>query len=675
MADKLIETFSDSHVNQMRSSSEVDHHDNSDIQVQDKNGIDQGLKKFLSHKKNKSHLQSIESDTIHKLTFTGEKDDEFHSFKQSTNHSYNALQKSEKFHDLKKFIEVQQQVKTESNQIQDISKLAQNAQKINDNQKLSEIIENPQQINQSAQEPQAMQNQDVFSKLYLENVKKRENLRKNQLQKSQYELKGCTFRPQTNSQRRLSISSSNQNILKDSSILFSNKKNIGNIDSSPIQQFQTEQQTQNLRQLNTIESTQQISQISGQKENKSSTSRHEKLYQSQKERNEKLTQKKQQIEQERLKDCSFKPQRETKKYEQKMGILQNLDSLERVYKFQVDSVLKKYQNMDQTQKSLSHSQSTYTNMNQQQNPKGVSQQSILITNEQKIQQQKFKDIKNQIHQNKSQKSELSKERMSKLLNELYSQQKQESKTQTTIRNEQINSQNQSLSRSKSPNKLKLPQPHLQVTRDKSSPQHSLRRNPDQVVQSDEVLFQQMYLKKNYDSNNLTNSQSNFRSNSNHTRSQAIANGLNKNYQQLSALQIAQQNQLISQRQRQNSVSTRELQSNIHNKKDSVRSGSLNESFQRLNKIRSMYLQNPKSQSKDKHAGRSNSKSFINQSINISKNQSSNINIQDMSRVRDEGLFVNQHFNGNKSSDYDQAENVSDSVYTQSQSSSQQINLN
>jgi hypothetical protein len=40
-------------------------------------------------------------------------------------------------------------------------------------------------------------------------------------------------------------------------------------------------------------------------------------------------------EEEKMKQCPFKPERKAKEYEKKVGLFQSIDSYERVYKFEV----------------------------------------------------------------------------------------------------------------------------------------------------------------------------------------------------------------------------------------------------------------------------------------------------------------------------------------------------
>jgi hypothetical protein len=67
------------------------------------------------------------------------------------------------------------------------------------------------------------------------------------------------------------------------------------------------------------------------------------LYKNFKEKQDRMVLKRAEIEHERMKDCSFHPKRESIKGGGQRFMETTIDQFERVYKFNVDSVLKKYQ--------------------------------------------------------------------------------------------------------------------------------------------------------------------------------------------------------------------------------------------------------------------------------------------------------------------------------------------
>ncbi|CDW80705.1 UNKNOWN [Stylonychia lemnae] len=438
-----------------------------------------------------------------------------------------------------------------------------------------------------------IQGQDIFDKLYNENVKKREKIIKQKQERELEELQKCTFQPQIN-QPRLSklqnqidpkqdfkelnsiietpsgnsfinsveklqkskfsllksgIASSSQNqkngmnrsqslnnnsfvsmrlsnnlsnnlceysesFDKSASIIekqvHSNKKANNKIQISLTQR-------QSLEPSNKILTRNSTNKTFKDQSKSNSKTRHEQLYNGHKERQEKLEQKKIVVEQERLKECSFKPVREAKKYEKKTGLFNNLDSYERVYKFQVSK---------------------------------QPQQNILVTDQQKDRALKQQVIKENIKEIKNQKSELKSQKMSKLLSELHNQMKQSISRHSLIiqggsRDDSRNKNQQQLQRSQETKNIKN----------------------KENLQSDEVLFQQLYLKKNYDSSNSANARLNL-------------SRINKNQNLFAKASASSTPSFVIEEKPQNLP---RCHSNGHN--------TLEDSQTRLHKIRSMYIGN------------------------------------------------------------------------------------
>ncbi|TNV83863.1 hypothetical protein FGO68_gene16639 [Halteria grandinella] len=294
------------------------------------------------------------------------------------------------------------------------------------------------------------QSNTIFDRLYSENQKKKHDLHLYEEQKRDLELRGCTFRPEINTNTQI-LAERYHSTLSQRQTSASLKRSLSKLDNtlqrentlsnSVMRKNSSQTMKMDLEQLRQkYQSSQTMLQIPGmqiseekscevttpqaedvisaksrptrkdphqQSTERKSTSRgqlrSELLYQNFKDKQDRMIIKRAEIEHERMKDCSFQPSRDaviqpgpkTAQMQYNTRFLEGIDQFERVYKFNVDSVLKKYQ------------------------PSGNSEgQPILLTAQQRERHKKQEEIKGQIVQNKVMETKIRGERMTRLMKEI-----------------------------------------------------------------------------------------------------------------------------------------------------------------------------------------------------------------------------------------------------------------